>query len=192
MNGGALRPDRVAIAAIVLGGALAIVAPQHGGTIVRLVIATGAAAAALYAFVINAPPSWWHSPFDRSDARRNGALERDRLGWVRASLGSRRQRIARNVALPPETLRALKPVIAAALERAGTSPGDPAQRDAARAMLSPLARAILDAAPLEAPGWFRTTHADQRSTARIVHAVLDELDRLAAGTHATSTPHTTP
>ena len=84
-------------------------------------------------------------------------------------------------ALPPETLRALKPLIRVALNLDPTDDRPPAS---ARATLSPLTRAVLSTEPLERPPWYRTLPSDPRRVADVVHRVLDELDALAGGAHA--------
>jgi hypothetical protein len=177
MNEQVLRPAHIAAAAVVLGGIITAVLPQHAPSLLRLVIVTAAAAAALYALVVNAPPTWWRSPFDRrvpAPWRRRGSGE---VGRIRLLLGSRRQRIPGAPPLPPETLRLLQSIIRSALEREGLDPDDAADVELARGTFSPLVVAILSAAPLERPPWHRTLRADERGTADVVHRVLDELDR---------------
>jgi hypothetical protein len=186
MNSQILRPGSIAVGAIVIGGTLVLAMPQHAESIARLVIATVAAAAALYALGFNAPPGWWHSPFDRKRAGNDDATGSRELDWIRGELAAWRRRIPNGPPLPPEVLSVLRPLIESAVERAGFRSGE---RDA-RLPLSPLTRAILRADPSQRPPWYRLVRPDRRAVAGTVHRVLDELDRIAAGAagaHATQT-----
>jgi hypothetical protein len=178
MNERTLRPANIAAAAIVIGGALVVMLPQHAVSIAGLVIVTIAAAAGLYALAVNAPPAWWRSPFDvfGGDHRPDEAHDIDRL---RSGLSGRRQRIARDTALPPGTLRLLQPLIQVALERDSIDTGDEQSVARARTRVSPLTWAVLTTEPMERPGWIRTVRPDARHVADVVHRVLDELERLA-------------
>jgi hypothetical protein len=181
MNAQILRPGGIAAGAVVIGGTLVLAMPQHAGTIVRLVIVTVAAAAALYALGFNAPPRWWLSPFDRSGATvgtRTGSREIDR---VRSELSGWRQRIPGGSPLPPEVVRMLQPLIEVAIERAGLRPGDRRVTGTTRTPLSPLIRGILRTDSSTRPPWYRMVRPDRREVAATVHRVLDELDRIAAG-----------
>lgn len=186
MNERDLRPGNVAAAAMVIGGLLSVLWPQHGVGIARLVIVTVAVAAGLYALAVNVP-EWstvlTRSPFDRTDlpaSERRAAGEIDR---IRSQLARRRQRIEGGPAVPPEVLRLLKPLIVAALERQGLDLDDEAQLESARDLLSAPTWAVLTADVLEWPSWFRTVRPDERAVADVVHGVLDDVDRLTvAGT----------
>jgi hypothetical protein len=188
MNERTLRPANIAAAAVVLGGALIVVLPQHGMSIVRIVIVTIAAGAGLYALALTSPPAWWRSPFDqlREPARQRRP---DELDWIRSRLGGRRQRIMSDAALPRETVRLLQPLIGAALEREGLDPGD----RASRWLLSPLSRAVLTTDLEKRPHRLRMMRPDARSTAELVHAVLNDIDRIPIRARGT-TPriHTSP
>lgn len=184
MNERTLRPANIAAAAVVIGGALIIALPHHGMNIVRLVVVTIAAAAGLYALAVNAPATWWASPFDRR--RRAGRKEHAsaELDWIRSTLSGRRQRIENGPPLPPETLRLLQPLIQVALERQGLDARDAACADSARELLSAQTLAVMTSDPLKWPPRSRTLRPDKRKTAEVVHIVLDELDRLgASGKH---------
>lgn len=190
MNERTLRPGNIAAAAAVIGGALIMILPQHALSIIALVIVTIAAAAGLYALAVNAPPAWWRSPFDVS-GRAHRPAETDEIDRIRARLSGRRQRIARDTAVPPEALRLLRPLVHVALERAGVDMDDEQSLAAARALVSPLTWAVLTTEPLERPGWIATVQPNARHAADVVHRVLDDLDRLA-GIGTTTQQHFDP
>lgn len=180
MNERTLRPGNVAAAAVVIGGVLVLALPQHAMSIVRLVLVTVAAGTGLYALALNAPATWWLSPFDR---RRGAGSKGDasaEIDWIRSTMSGRRQRIENGSPLPPETLRLLRPLIRVALEREGVDPGDRTHPDSGRRPLSARTWAVLNSEPLEWRPRSRTLRADRRRTAEAVHAILDELDRLGA------------
>lgn len=192
MNERNLRPGTVAAAAMVIGGVLMIALPQHGVSIVRLVMVTVAAAAVLYALAVSVPE--WSvrgasmSPFDRTvrpERKGRGSAEIDR---IHSELSGRRQRIGHGPPVPSAVLRHLKRLIKVALERDGLGPADGAQHEFAHRPLSPLTRAVLTAKLLDWPTWFRTVRPNEREVAEVVHRVLDDLERLGAG-DAGSRPH---
>jgi hypothetical protein len=167
-----LRPESVATAAVVIGGALVAVLPQHAMSIVRLVILTAAAAAGLYALGVNAPATWWKSPFDRRPGRSRGP---DEFESIRSGLSDWRQRIADGPALPPDVVRMLRPLIAAAVEQAGAGGG---RRSAgARVHLSHVTRAVLASGSRVRPRWFDMVPPDGRTVAAAVEVVLDDIER---------------
>lgn len=175
MNERVFRPGTLVAAAVAIGGAVLLVLPHHAWSVGRLVVLTIASGMALHALAVNAPPTWWLSPFDRPLTRTRGR-EGDETAWIRTTLSGRRQRITQGQALPPETLRQLQPLLRMTLARAGIDPDDVAARDR---VLSPLAQAVLTAEPLRAPVWSRTVRADPAHTAALVQTLLDELERLA-------------
>lgn len=178
MNERTLRPANIAAAAVAIGGVLVAVLPQHAMSIAGLVIVAIAAAAGLYALVVNAPPAWWRSPFDVFH-RAGRRTEADDIDRIRSRLSGRRQRIARDTALPPGTLRLLQPLIRIALEREGVETSDESAIAAARSLVSPLTWAVLTTEPMARPGWIGTVRPAARRTADVVNRVLDDLDRLA-------------
>jgi hypothetical protein len=173
-------PAHVATAAIVIGGVLILVMPQHGMSILRLVAVTVAAAACLHAFTVNAPPTWWKSPFDRG-MRAGQRRQPEELDWIRAGLSGRRQQVVDGPPLPPGTLRLLQPLIRSALEQEGVDPDEADGGESAGALLSPLARGILVTQPLPRPTRAGTIGPDEWRTADAVQSVLDELARLDSG-----------
>lgn len=181
MNERALRPDNVAAAAVLIGGLLLIVLPQHAMSIVRVVIVTIAIATALYVLVVHVPPTGWispfkgMSPFNRMTAGRRRRRRVGELDLIRSSLADRRQAIDGAPALPPAVLRMLQPLITSALD---LDPRDGRAMKSARARLSPLTLAVLEADPLRRASWFRTLRADPREVAKTVDQVLDDLDLL--------------
>lgn len=173
MNERTYRPANIAAAAVVIAGLLIVLAPQHAPSIVRLGLVTVAAAAGLYTLAQRAPPAWWLSPFEQlrtTPAR----VESDEIGWIRAKLSAPRQRLADGTPLPPETVRLLQPLIESALQREGI---DPADRHAAGRMLSSQTRAVLTWHPPKRRLGL-SLRSDPRATADIVHAVLNDLERL--------------
>lgn len=116
-----LATAKVLAAAAVLGGVLVAVLPAHAPSVLRLVILTAAAAAALDALQANVPPAGWLSPFQWLSpfrARRGQvggpgaadeirALHRQLSGWRRTADGA--------PAPPPETVRHLTTLATAAL-----------------------------------------------------------------------------
>jgi hypothetical protein len=188
-------PVDVATAAVVIGGLLILAMPNHGMSIVRVVIVTVAAAACLHAFVLNAPPTWWNSPFDRKAKWSARAPVTGELDWIRAGLAGRRQRIENGPPLPPGALRLLQPLIRVALEREGVDPGGDTGAATAHELLSPLTRAVLECKILTRPSRLRTLPSDERMTAEIVHRILDELESHAgrpAGPRSQTTTSTPP
>jgi hypothetical protein len=180
MNPRYLRPANMAAATALICGVLVVAMPQHALSILRLGIVTAAAAACLFALVVNAPPTWWLSPFDRSGRRRRGRGSGGDVAWIRSRLGGRRQRIAGGRPLPAGTVQLLQPLIESALERQGIDPADRASLASAGRLVSPTTLAVLRAGERRGR-WFRTVRPDRRGTAEAVHAVLDDLDRLRAG-----------
>lgn len=78
--------------------------------------------------------------------------------------------------MPPDTLRLLEPIVAAAVD---IDPEDPEQVAAALPRLSPLTGAVLASEPLVGPHWFRTRRPNQWEVAEAVHRILDELEALS-------------
>lgn len=183
-----VRPGAVAAAAVLIGGLLVVLVPHHAPSIVRIVLVTLAAAAALYALMVNAPPDWWTSPFDRGVPTPPEEEQPDELDRIRARFSGRRQVLEASPPMPPETIRALQPLIRAALERAHPDPHDELPRGLARRSLSPATRAVLAGDPVRRPPWFRTRRADEREVAEGVRRVLDDLDRLDRGAQPRSDP----
>jgi hypothetical protein len=179
VNERTLRPGNIAAGALVLGGVLIVVLPQHALSIVRLAIVTVAAAAGLYALAVQAPSTWWMSPFDRRVRRERKSHGSNEMRWIRSRLAGPRKRIDDGPSLPADAVRLLQPLIRAGLEREGLDPADESYLASARGLLSPPTWAVLTHDPLERPRWFRTLWPDERATAEIVHSVLDDIDRLA-------------
>lgn len=176
MTDPAYRPGHLAAAALTLGGLLLIGVPERAPSIIRLVLVTLAAAGGLHLIMAHGSPAFLLSPFrwtvrDRDDE--GGSADARRL---RTALEGRRHRIAGGPALPAATIRILQPLIEAALDRDGAGPESPLRRAAALQRLSMPTRAILAHDATVNPPWFRTLRSDARSTARVVSAVLDDLD----------------
>jgi hypothetical protein len=169
-----VRPGAIAAAAMVIGGVLIAALPQHAVSIIRLVIVTGAAGAALYVLVQRAPTAWWTSPLDR---RRTGPrFANDEVDAIRTSFDGRRQPMAHGPPLPPETLRLLQPLIRGALEGLAATEG----AETSTRRLSPATLAALQAEPLSHPPWRSTVQPDARATAAAVHRILDDIEALSA------------
>ncbi len=184
MNERALRPGNVAAAATLIGGVLAVALPQHGMSIVQLVIVTVAVSTVVYALAVNVPttrwmsPFKWMSPFNQAAYLRRRSGRSDELGSIRSKLSGRRQPIENGPPMPPATLRLLKPLISSALD---LDPDDEAHQPSARGVVSPLTWAVLTSEPLQRPYWFRTLRPNEREVTQTVRAVLDDLDRLKVG-----------
>lgn len=189
MNERVLHPLHIAAAALVLGGGLLLVLPQYALSIVRLVLVTVAAATALWAFTVDAPPTWWHSPFDRWTRAERRAGSTDDTDWIRATLSGPRQATENGPPLPPGALRLLQPLIRADLERAGLDLEDDEDRATARATLSPIAWAVLATRPLDRPRWYQVRRPDAERTAHVIHHVLDDLDRRTGAADSRTTVH---
>ena len=122
MNESALRPGNVAAAAVLIGGVLTVLLPQHAMSIVQLVIVTVAVSSAVYALAVNVPsagwisPFKWMSPFNRAAYQGRRTRPSDELGSIGSKLSGRRQPIENGPPMPPATLRLLKPLIAVALD----------------------------------------------------------------------------
>lgn len=189
MNERTLRPGNVAAGAVVIGGALIVVLPQHARSIVQLVIVTSAAAAALYALAASVPPSgWispfrWMSPFGREESPARGGRGRDDLALIRSRLSGWRKPIEGGPPLPPETLGLLQPLIRRELGLDGDA-DDEARLAPARRRVSPLTLAVLAADPRTWPSWFRPRPPNRDEVASVVGRVLDDLDRLAGAAEA--------
>lgn len=164
-------PDALAVAAgtLVVGGILTLIWPARAGDVLRLVLGALAVAAALHALGANVPvggvDGWVRSPFGRRRATAP-APRSDETARLRARLLGRRQAVPGGPWLPPDTLRLLRPLIAAAIRRRGMT-GPP----------SPATRGVLQTEPLAFPDWRLTRRADPRRTAEAVLALLDDLDR---------------
>jgi hypothetical protein len=179
MNARSLRPPNVIAAAVLIGGGLLLALPQHAPSILRLVIVTAAASAGLYALAVSAPPGRL-SPFERWLRPPRAQQGTHEVDWIRSKLAGRRQRIPHGPPLPPEILRLLRPLIEAAVERAGV-PREDGWVEAARPLLAPATCAVLASESQKRPFWVRLSAPDERGTADAVAAILDDLERLAEG-----------
>lgn len=177
-----VRPFALIAAALVIGGLALAVWPQHGLSIAQIVTVTAAVAAALHAVRVNTGSGTsdvWGSPLTRLTTQPKVPTLPFDLDRTRSYLSSTRIRY-RAVALPWGTARQLSRTAAAVLERRGIDLADPSGHRAARALVSPLTWAVLTYDRDKVRGERRATmRADARNVARIVHTVLDELDRLA-------------
>jgi hypothetical protein len=185
MNEHGLRPGGVAAAALIIGGVVAAALPGHAPNVLRIFIVAMAAVAGLYALSLNVPPSgWlspfkWLSPFGRRVRLRGVGRGQAEVDIIDSKLSGRRQRLPYGPPMPPGTLRLLRPLIRSAIEIA---PDDDVPPPSAGGALSPLSWAILTTEPLDNPFWFQTASPNRREAAEAVHAVLDELERIAADT----------
>jgi hypothetical protein len=171
-----LRPGSVATAAAVIGGALIALLPQHAMSIVRLVVLTAAAAAGLYALGVNAPATWWKSPFDRRPRRSRGP---DEFESIHSGLSGWRQRLTEGPPLPPDVIRMLRPLVVAAVEQAGAARSGP--NATLRVRVAPVTRGILGSGRAVRPRWFRMAPPDKRAVAVAVDTVLDDIERIRGG-----------
>lgn len=196
MNERTLHPANVAAGALLFGGLLLLAAPHHAANILRLVLATVAAAVGLYALAIHVPgwrgTGWWTSPLDRTRPRTADPPDSREVARIRLHLGNRRQHVAGAPDMPPDVLHLLQPLVRQALERAGLDPARASAAAPARTALDPLTLAVLAATPQSRKEWHATLRPDEHEVATVVHRVLDDLDRLAArggAGEASATPH---
>lgn len=176
-----LGPWDVAAAALVIGGAITMLMPQYGASVLRLVIVTAAAAACVHALTLNVPVTW-SSPFDGATRKRSGTpTHTDGVEWTRSRLSARRQTMAKGPPLPPEILRILQPLIRTSIGQNDPYVEDRKHAARFRRALSPLTWAVLNADGLKQPHWFQTRWPNPREVATVVHRVLDDLESLAAG-----------
>lgn len=114
------------------------------------------------------------------------------LARLRSRLGERRRRIpgapSHMPAIPAELVRILRGLLRRALEQDGLDPGRADHVEAIRRRLGPQSRAILACPPLDHRGRLRTKRPDEHASARVVHAVLDDLARMGPGTARTPDP----
>lgn len=180
MSEQAPRPGSIAMAAVVIGGVLIMLLPQHAMSIARLVILTSAAAAGLHALGVSAPAKWWRSPFDRPgrSSHRRGEDDYDR---IRSALGGWRQRIPGGAPLPPEVVRLLKPLIAGSVARGGGHATGAGDDGVAFVRPSPLVRSVQAVRATGRPHWYRLVRPDARAVSAAVLNVLNELDDHSGG-----------
>jgi hypothetical protein len=165
----------------VIGGLVIAVWPQHGLSIVQLVTVTAAVAAGLHAVLVNAGSGTWDvrsSPLGQlSRPARVPSMPSD-LERTYAQLWSSRLRYG-DVAMPWGTARQLRRTVATAF--GGIDMDDPSDRAAVHALVSPLTWAVLTHDRNRPSGQrLMTLPADAPRVARIVHLVLDDLNRLGA------------
>ena len=172
MSRGGLEPRRLAAATLALGGFLVALYPGHSARLLRIVIVAAAAGAALLVVHNRAARAWWTSPFTVGRRNRLSRRRSPELDAIAAKFGGRRQPVLPDAALPAETIRLLRPLAAAALERS--------RRGTTGADVSALTRALPDLEPQVWPRWFQTRSPDPRRVSELVHLVLDDLDRLDA------------
>ncbi len=177
MSPDALRPLRIAAAALTLGGILVVLNPQRLPSVAQVVLLTLAAAAALRAPLVSVPVVWWSSPFDR---KREGADDPvpDELEAIRSRLAGRRQRVPHGPPLPPDVVGLLRGMIRRALEREGLDLETEAGLLSARSRVSPRAWGILTCPVLSRTSRFRTRRPDPSGVARAVQRVLDEVEEI--------------
>ena len=193
-------PGEVVAGAAVLAGVAVIVWPHHVGSIVPVLVVSAAAAVAVHSVNAHVPSAGWISPYKwlspfAPPSRDGGtATTPTDIEAIEATFGGRRQRIPGGRALPPDTLRLLKPCVVAALDADGRVDGSSGGRGTHSQggsrvdLVSPATRALLAAEPLRHPWWFHTLPPDSARTAHTVQAVLDDLDRLYSGAARSTNP----
>lgn len=189
----------VAVGAMVVAGAAVALLPQHAASILRLMLAT--IALALLTLMLRPTPgrTWrWDDEGDGTESvfEREGRYGRLRsrdvpgLSPIRNALQEKRAP-RDGPPVPWAVRRRLLTVAAAAFDRQGIDLLDPAQSGRARAQVSRstwnvLAGAMAPPQPPQ-PGWGnRQQSVSPAATAGLVHAVLDELERLGG---APGDPH---
>jgi hypothetical protein len=178
------RIDLGDIAAVVVVAGVVIMAfPSHALSIVQLAVVAVAVLACAHAFAINVPPAGWVDPFKAMSpfGRRSGTdasgPSADEIGTIQARLSGWRQPISHGPPLPREVLAQLRPLIKAALR---LSPEED-RLASARSLLSPLTWAVLVSDPEGQPPRFLPYPPNRKETARAVHHVLDEIERISSG-----------
>jgi hypothetical protein len=188
----AFRPPALVAAAVVLGGLGVAMWPQHWPSIVHLTVASAAVAACLHVLrtsVMSAEDRIRPlSPLDHVPRRRPvpaapAGLERT-LTFLRGARSAKRQ-----VKLPWRTAEQLKQAVTVLLERHGFDPSVAADRATVRAAVSPLTWKILTEPRVHHK---TATASDGRGVTGIVHAVLDDLERLASDQILSRTATETP
>ena len=157
-----------AVGVLVVGGNALVLDPASAPGVAQGMIGALALVAALHVAGRRAPGARWTSPFDTGIGGRNAPAEADETARIRARFAGRRLPLDdAGTALPPETLRLLQPLIADVAARRGPA-------------VSPLTRAVYEADPTMQPSRWTTSRPAPATVAEIVHAVLDDLDRLDA------------
>lgn len=170
----------LAVGLVLVGGMMVFLSPRSVIVVLQWVAGGLAAVAALHVFRHNAPAVWWTSSFDRQ-VDPIVVPEEDETEWIRARLAGRRVRIGGGqVAVPPETLRLLRPLIEECVSRHGGDASTHATSNSLKGALSPLTRAVLHSDPTMQPGWWGTVRPDKHAVAAIVHHVLDDLKDIEA------------
>lgn len=197
-----LQAPGVAAAGVMFGGLAMVVVPQHALTIAQLMVMTAAVAAALhvlFAVVLSetssgprdaGPYGRWarlSSPFRRVRLPEEARSEPPEVERTRNYLSG--QRLVYATAglppLPPEVVRRLARSLRVSFVQRGVDLREPAQQGA----LSPLSRAVLVAEQEEQSRGKergrrhrpRYQAADNAQVSSVVHAVLDDIDRLENG-----------
>lgn len=177
-----LNPTNVVAAILVLGGLLMVLMPRHTISILQIVILSTAAAAGIHALAVNVPlgsaAGWSMSPFNRRTYSERQRLESHEVHRIRAKFDGARFVTPDGPAVPVETIQLLKPLILTALRQEGVDPDRLGRASAARSLLSPQIRAVLDCDPPRRPGWRQTRPANEQAVAQFVDQLLDDLDRL--------------
>lgn len=181
----------VAAAALVVAGGLILLHPQHAVTFLRLLLGTVAVAGlGLLLHSVRQRTRPFDSIFERDG--RSARLRSQAVPGLPAIEGSLREATvpAYGTPLPPGARRRLFALAVTVLDRDGVDVLDPAQQAAAQARVSPLTWGVIvdELSRVGVPrprGRRRTTPA---ATAEVVHAVLDDLQRLASGATPSAAP----
>ncbi len=169
-----LSPRPMASASLVLGGLLLVAAPAHAVSVAQLAVATVAAAGALFVVVRQLRPAVWMTPFNPRDRPRGDEDLRSEVDRLRTRLGGGRVQVAPGLALPPEVVRVLQPIVRAELEGA-----------AGGVLAAPPSATLQAILRFESPDprlRVRVRRGDEQAVSAVVHEVLDELDRLRSTT----------
>lgn len=167
----------LAVGLLAVGGLVVFLSPRSATVVLQRVVGGLAVIAALHVVASNAPAVLWSSPFDRGPEPEPDP-DVDEAEWIRARLAGRRVRLGDDgAALPPETLRLLRPLIEEHLTRGSSASHSGAAAARRRSRLSPLTRAVLAADATMQPGWWTTVRPDEHAVAELVHHVLDDLER---------------
>jgi hypothetical protein len=192
MNEHDVRPGEMVGACLLLGGCLLAAFPGYALSILRVVLVTLAAGAALYALAVHVPPTgWmspfkWMSPFGKPVRPREDGTDGDTrdLASIRSKLRGWRYPGSSVPPMPPAVIAILKPVIRTGLESPRTHGRPPGLAGRRGSMIT---WAMLDAEPPRGLDWLRMLPPKEEEVAEVVHAVLDDLD--ARDREAPDPPH---
>lgn len=188
-----LSPRNVVAGALLIGGVLVIAMPGYFLSIVQIVIVTVAVATGLHALAANVPTGGWMFAFKWMSAFEQPSVPTadeysGEMDTIRSQLSGWRQPVANGLAMPPEALHLLKPLITDALDM---KRGDEPSAVSELAQLSLLTRAVLASEVDRQLRWRHMLPPKPREVAEVVQQVLGDLKQLTDA-RKTTAPFDTP